>query len=273
MTGSMYLNRSHFVAMVMVALAVHLVLGVAWILSPGLKVTQVPVHVLNIKLGSGDLSAMTSIAMPDDKASEQANVSSDPQPSPPPRENARSQDPAPVKTVPDKTKRTQTQKNSTPTNSAALNKSRANRSRNFRNNGNVTASPLSSNAKPTQYVRRSGDARGAGRGSALGNTVDPEANVMQRYTQLISMWINRHNAIMNRAVQPGMKGNVVIRLRIDRMGNIHHFSLDKATGVPIVDAAAADMVRAANPVPPVPSDYPGGNMFEFLISVGYTFQQ
>ena len=37
---SIYLNQQHFVVMVAAALAVHMVLGVAWMLSPSLKVQK-----------------------------------------------------------------------------------------------------------------------------------------------------------------------------------------------------------------------------------------
>jgi protein TonB len=271
---SFYLNRTHFAAMLAVALAVHMVLAVAWLLSPGLKVNKIPVHVLNIKLGSGDVSSMTSLSTIDSQEVKAAKMAAQPDPVPPPHENERTEAPAPpAQKKPDAEKVPDTQKDSGANKAAATKKGEVINSRSFAPSSSASNAPLAANARPSQYIRRSGDANGRGIGSAVGNTIDPQADIMQRYTQLISMWINRHREILNRALQPGMKGNVVIRLRIDRMGNIHYFKLDKATGVPVVDAAAADMVRAANPVPPVPSNYPGGNMFEFLIPVGYIFQQ
>ena len=269
-TRSIYLTRQHFFAMLCVALAVHLVLGVSWALSPALKVNKVPVHVLNIKLGSGDVMAMVSSGMAEDASKATlSKVSRQPNPTPPPREDQRQESMAAKKSG--KQPRQQNAKSEASARQAAQQRGRHNAIQAYAPTGSATNAPLSSHARPSQYVRRSGDARGEGDGSAVGNSLDAEAQVMQRYTQLISLWINRQKAILNRAVQPGMRGNVVIRLRIDRMGKIHFFKLDKATGVPAVDAAAADMVRAANPVPPVPSNYPGGNMFEFLIPVGYSF--
>lgn len=270
---SFYLTRAHFAAMLAVALAVHIVMGAAWVLSPGLQVNKIPVHVLNIKLGSGDVSAMTSLNSGESQQASARMVAAQPQPVPPPHENARTKSPAPIKKTPSANKAPVSQPETSAANPSAQREGVANLSQNYAPTGSATSSPLAANAQPSQYVRSTGDTQGQGAGSAVGNSIDPQADVMQRYTQLISMWINRHKAILNRAVQPGMKGNIVIRLRIDRMGNIHYFKLDKATGVPVVDAAAADMVRAASPVPPVPSNYPGGNMFEFLIPVGYTFQQ
>jgi len=272
-TGRFYLNRTHFMAMLGAAFAVHLLVGVAWVLMPSVKVNQIPVHVLNIKLGAGDVSTMTALSPMDAPEATTARAAAQPVPVPPPHENARVASPPAVKPVPAKKEAVPVEKKVTTKAPAAQKQGKANEAQSVANTGSATTAPLASNATPSQYVRRSGAAQGIGLGSAVGNSVDPQAEVMRRYTQLISMWINRQKSILNRALKPGMKGNIVIRLRIDRQGNVVQFKLDKATGVPMVDAAAADMIRAANPVPPVPSNYPGGNMFEFLIPVGYTFQQ
>lgn len=257
---SIYLNQQHFVVMVAAALAVHMVLGVAWMLSPSLKVQKIPVHVLNIKLASGDATAMTSLSGEEIQKVTARRIMSSPDAAKPPYENVRTKSPQPpVQKKPDAPKAPEQRK----AESASGDKIAT---------IGINAS-AHAQSQPSQYVRSNGSARGGTGGSALGNSVDPQADIMHRYTQLVSMWINRHKTILTRALQPGMKGNVVLRLRIDRQGNIQYFKLDKATGVPSVDAAAAEMVRAANPVPPVPSNYPGGNVFEFLIPVGYTFKQ
>lgn len=271
---NIYLTRQHFLFMLCAALAVHIIMGAAYMLSPSLKVNKVPVHVLNIKLGSGDAMAMTDSyeAVESEKTITRASASQ-PVPVPPPHENARvkSAEPKPVKAKDAPTKApAQEQNAATP---AAAKQGETNTIKAYAPTGSAAQAPLSSNTEPAQYIRRQGDARGQGDGSPIGNSLDSQAVMMQRYTQLISTWINRQKALMNRALQPGMRGNIVVRLRIDRRGKIHMFKLDKATGVPSVDAAAADMVRAADPVPPVPSTYPGGNMFEFLIPINYSSQQ
>lgn len=271
---NIYLTRQHFLFMLCAALAVHIIMGAAYMLSPSLKVNKVPVHVLNIKLGSGDAMAMTDSyeAVESEKTISRASASQ-PVPVPPPHENARvkSAEPKAVKAKDAPAKApAQEQNAATP---AAAKQGETNAIKAYAPTGSAAQAPLSSNAEPAQYIRRQGDARGQGDGSPIGNSLDSQAVMMQRYTQLISTWINRQKALMNRALQPGMRGNIVVRLRIDRRGKIHMFKLDKATGVPSVDAAAADMVRAADPVPPVPSTYPGGNMFEFLIPINYSSQQ
>lgn len=267
---SFYLSREHFYAMLAAAFAVHLVMAVAWALSPGLKVNKIPVHVLNIKLGSGDLSAMTSMSAGDAPKASTRMAATQPDPVPPPHQNTRAASKAPARKAPDAAQLPAQQHEPPPT---ALHAGEASKAQSYAPTGSATAAPLAADARPSQYVRSTGDAQGQGAGSAVGNSVDPQAEILHRYTQLISMWINRHKAIFQRAVPAGMKGNIVVRIVIDRMGNIKYFSLDKGMGIPLADNAALDMVRAANPVPPVPADYPGGNMFEFLIPVNYNTTQ
>lgn len=261
-TRNIYLNQQHFVAMLAAALAVHMVLGIVLSLLPSMKVQKIPVHVLNIKLGGGD-TASTSLGDSDSRDVTVRRVISQVNPSSPAHENIRAKSPKPpLLKKPDAPKVPEQQEvDATP----------QPRPEGVATIGTQAASQAS-NGQPSQYVRGNGNARGVAGGSVLGNSVDPQADVMHRYTQLISMWVEKHKAILNRALQPGMKGNVVFRLIIDRLGNIHYVMLDKGTGVPIVDAAALEMVRAANPVPPVPSNYPGGNRFQFLISVSYSFK-
>lgn len=272
---NIYLTRQHFLFMLCAALAVHIIMGAAYMLSPSLKVNKVPVHVLNIKLGSGDAMAMTDSyeAVESEKTISRASASQ-PVPVPPPHENARVKraEPKAVKAK-DAPAKAPAEAPKAPAETTAAKQGETNAIKAYAPTGSAAQAPLSSHSSPAQYIRRQGDERGQGDGSAIGNSLDSQAVMMQRYTQLISTWINRQKALMNRALQPGMRGNIVVRLRIDRRGKIHMFKLDKATGVPAVDAAAADMVRAADPVPPVPSTYPGGNMFEFLIPINYSSQQ
>lgn len=230
---AIYLNEQHFIAMIMVALAVHLMLGVSWQLMPRARVNKVPVHVLNIKLGSGDAIAMGHAG----DSPEASNMVS-----------------------------------ATPRGSREFAAAKAPKHASPKMKDNVTRpTPSGEGEQLTQYYRKQGTGGGRG-GSALGNSASSDAQVMQRYTQLISMWINRNKGELNKALEPGMRGNFVVRLRVDRSGRIHYFKLDKATGVPSLDAAAVEMIRKSNPVPPVPRNYPGGNMFEFLIPVGYKYE-
>lgn len=284
-----YLSGRHFSAMLVAACLVHMIIIMVYLLMPKDKIDKIPVHVLNIKLGNGDIGSMggggnggqelpprivTTVAqqpLQSPQAASQSRsavipakpaVAAAPIPAPVPVQ-ARNETAAPVAQEQPQAAAPRQEAPATHT--------------------SATATPLATNSRPAQYVRAgqgegegigngSGYGYGDGRGSRYGNSTSAEAEVMHRYTQLISMWVNRHKQLFTQSLQPGMKGNIIVRLQIDRAGNILYFKLDKGTGVPAVDTAAGAMVRAANPVPPVPGNYPGGNLFEFLISVGYTAQ-
>lgn len=281
-----YLNERHFSAMIVAACLVHMAVLLVYMMIPREQAVKIPVHVLNIKLGSGDFNAMAKAGGGGENLSPRtiSSATFEPQisavtvvqpkpataPKAPPKPKPQPKPEAEKTPIPitDLKPAPITQTAEAQTSSAAV-------------------LPFSATARPSQYVREDatpgpagpGQGVGAGEGgsgaggSPYGNSVSPDAEVMHRYTQLISMWVNKHKGVFIQSLQPGMKGNIIVRLQIDRRGNIHFFKLDKGTGVPAVDAAAGAMVRAANPVPPVPANYPGGNMFEFLISVGYTAKQ
>lgn len=86
-----------------------------------------------------------------------------------------------------------------------------------------------------------------------------------RYEQEISAWILRHYP---QNIPPGQrKLRPVVRMRIDRVGNLRYYAIEESSGVAAIDAAAIDMIRRANPMPTVPASYPAGNLIEFLIPI------
>lgn len=106
-------------------------------------------------------------------------------------------------------------------------------------------------------------------------TVGPAAGqsdaetIKARYEQKISAWLQQHRIYPPMAKQLGQHGQPVLRLRIDRSGDVKFFTVDRPTGYQLIDEAALDMVRRASPFPAPPEDYPGGAMLEFLIPVKF----
>jgi periplasmic protein TonB len=135
-----------------------------------------------------------------------------------------------------------------------------------------SAQKLSAIAK--QFVRNNNvqAPSSKGTGNVLGNSTAKEAELMSRYEQLISMWIEKFKLYPNEARAQGMQGETVVRIRIDRKGNIRYYILERSTGYQVLDRAAIDMVKRANPVPSVPNDYPPGDLIEFLIPVNFHLQ-
>lgn len=93
-----------------------------------------------------------------------------------------------------------------------------------------------------------------------------------RYEQLISSRIQQFKHYPPAARATGAQGEGVVRLRITRRGKIIYSSLERSTGSEALDAAIMEMVEAANPLPPVPEEYPGGYLVEFLIPVSFMLE-
>ena len=135
---------------------------------------------------------------------------------------------------------------------------------------------------PQRFVRESGAAPQAlppgaadgvrgGVGRETTSTSGSPEEARARYEQQISVWIQQHKIYPAEA--GGREGRVVVRMRIDRGGYVRYYALEQPSGIPALDAAAIDMIRRANPVPAVPSDYPAGNLIEFLIPITFRAPQ
>jgi TonB family C-terminal domain len=125
-------------------------------------------------------------------------------------------------------------------------------------------------ANPFQYVRTTTAAPVAS--VSVGNVRDvpssPEA-IRARYEQKISGWLQRHKVYPKEAKELKQEGKPVLRVRLDRGGQVTFFAIEKSTGFQILDRAALDMVNRANPFPAPPPDYPGNGVLEFLIPVQF----
>jgi protein TonB len=114
-------------------------------------------------------------------------------------------------------------------------------------------------------------------GSAGARVAEPRADertraiarVVERYEQLLSAWVQQHQRMPEYARKQGLSGSALVRIRIDRRGNILFNRLERRTGQAILDRAVMDMIARANPVPAVPAEYPAGSQFEFLIPVHF----
>ncbi len=130
------------------------------------------------------------------------------------------------------------------------------------------AAPPAIAASPQQYVREVGAAPKPAAGD------DPSMNeqlIRARYEQEISAWIQRHKLYPVEA--GGREGRVVVRVRIDRGGNVRYYAIEQSSGLQALDDGALDMIRRANPMPAVPDGYPAGNLAEFLIPITFRAPQ
>jgi protein TonB len=109
-------------------------------------------------------------------------------------------------------------------------------------------------------------------GGALGGTGASAPAYAERirisYEQQIYSWLERFKVYPQLAQRRRLEGTSTLRVRIDRRGRVLASSLEKPTGQHLLDDAALDMVKRAQPFPPIPAAYPE-DTFEFLAPVQF----
>lgn len=235
-----YLTERHFAAAIAIACALHATAIVVWALQPRQKVIDIPVRILNIKLGDEDLPA--DITQPgtapipsalDGALTQQLDIPKAPAPV--------AAVPAPVKTQP-------------PANALTQPPKQFIRSETF-----ITPQPTG--------------------GAMLGNSTDAnaqtDAQIEASYGKQISLWLGRFKIYPTIAKLPGeqkVQRQVTVLLRFDRRGNVRYFDVSQSSGNAAIDQATRDMVRNANPFPPAPERFrPGQQLIEFTIPIDLIF--
>jgi TonB family protein len=241
--SSEYLGNQYFSRIIFLAVGLHALAIYAWHLSPKTHVVDIPVRVLNIKLGDMDSMAETQSAASEPNAANTNAV-----------ENTLSKLVKDVPTREDQIKPVEPKGDILAESKKAA---KAEPSQDY----------LSKLTSPKQYVRANPSSAAQ---KITISDAKTNAEVMRRYEQLISLWIQKFKLYPEEARAQNMQGETVVRIRIDRQGNIIHRMLERSTGYQMLDRAALDMISRANPVPAVPHDYPQGDLMEFLIPV--TFQ-
>lgn len=99
-------------------------------------------------------------------------------------------------------------------------------------------------------------------------TLQPDPEVRARYEQVLVAWLERNKIYPKRARQRRMQGEVWLRIRIDRQGQVQRFAVERGSGFAWLDRAAVAMVQRSDPFPPVPEEYPGDG-FEFVVPVDF----
>lgn len=150
-----------------------------------------------------------------------------------------------------------------------------------------TAAPVAVAPQPQQYVREVGAptpqavaavVKAAAPDGAIGGEGATSTSAQQtieaaraKYELEISSWIQRHKYYPVAA--GGREGRAVVRVRIDRAGNVRYYAIEQSSGMQALDDTALDMIRRANPVPAVPDTYQSGNLVEFLIPITFKAPQ
>ncbi|MBI5504711.1 MAG: energy transducer TonB [Deltaproteobacteria bacterium] len=89
-----------------------------------------------------------------------------------------------------------------------------------------------------------------------------------RYEQQLYVWLARFKQYPMMARRRGIEGRGSVRVRLDRRGRVLERSVERSTGERMLDDAAVEMTRRADPFPPVPGDY-SGESFEFVAPIEF----
>ena len=252
-----YLGQRSFAATIAFAAALHIGVIYVWAMIPRTEVINIPVRALSIKLSDGEPMTADEIAaaLPESANSNALESALSQAVEDPMQQQARAAASAIEQAL--------TNSGSSDAASRAIEQALANPE------SELTLPDPNQKTAPKQFVRTSNV---QAKGSPRGNSTAKDAELMKRYEQLISLWIEKFKQYPMEARTQGLQGETVVRIRIDRKGNIRYYLLERSTGHPILDRAAIDMVRRANPVPAVPNDYPKGDLIEFLIPVNFQLQ-
>lgn len=254
--GQDQLDQRFFMATLLAAVVVHMMGLYVWYLVPSMQVVDIPVRSLSIKLGDGEPMTAADIEASQAGADNNHGV-----------EDAISQAVSAEDATASKSAISSMERALTAESDAvdkAMDKALAGMGNDMLT---VESRKLAMAAK--QFVRTNNQ---RAPGSARGDSTAKDAELTVRYSQLVSDWIKKFQKYPMEAREKGLEGEGVVRIRIDRRGNIIYRILDRSTGSPILDKAAIEMVTRANPVPAVPNDYPHDDLIEFLIPVNFKLQ-
>lgn len=241
-----YLSQNYFARAVLAAIGLHLLALYIWHISPRTQVMDIPVRALNIKLGDIDMSGGVGMGFVRPGTGNSKEV-----------EKTLSKLVEGVKLRGDRDEAPSAKNTSIP----------KARSEKMEKPGKSPAHSANA-AAPRQFIRNSHNVVPA-QEIIAGDSLATHAEIMRRYEQIISQWIQKFKLYPEEARTQNMEGETVVRIRIDRQGNIKYHALERSTGYQILDRAAIAMIRRANPVPAVPHDYPQGDRMEFLIPVTF----
>ncbi|HUH83550.1 MAG TPA: energy transducer TonB [Stellaceae bacterium] len=121
----------------------------------------------------------------------------------------------------------------------------------------ATVQPVA--AAPTAGLgggRAGGAGPGAGATGSRQGTAGAEDGPGDDYLNRLRRWLSKYRYYPEEAKQQKQEGEVVLAFTILHDGTIVDPRVARGSGFPAIDAAALQMLRAASPVPPLPSTFP-----------------
>ena len=95
-----------------------------------------------------------------------------------------------------------------------------------------------------------------------------DAVATARYEQLLVAWLEKHKTYPRHAKRLRIEGEGMLRILINRSGRTQQVTLIQPTGNRLLDNATLEMVRRADPFPPMPENDPRREL-EFIVPVAF----
>lgn len=88
------------------------------------------------------------------------------------------------------------------------------------------------------------------------------------YTAILAAWLEHYKKYPQRARQRGLEGDVVLTFVVNRNGKVPSYEIKKSSGYDVLDRAVEDMIRRAQPLPPIPPEWSQDSM-ELSIPISF----
>lgn len=89
-----------------------------------------------------------------------------------------------------------------------------------------------------------------------------------QYEHLLIAWLEKHKEYPQNAKRLRIEGEGMLRILIDHTGRTQQVTLEQRTGNRLLDKAALEMVKRADPFPPMPDNDPRRKL-EFIVPVAF----
>lgn len=92
------------------------------------------------------------------------------------------------------------------------------------------------------------------------------------YTAVLLSWLERYRQYPRLARLKRIEGTVILSLTLSRSGSLKAISVKKGSGQSVLDDAAVDMARRADPFPPLPATFVHDRI-EFVVPVVFALER
>ncbi|MEM7254205.1 MAG: energy transducer TonB [Pseudomonadota bacterium] len=135
--------------------------------------------------------------------------------------------------------------------------------------GAPSVQPARANVSPAKPAPGRSQPSSAGNQLALAKPAPGGgAQGKSNYLAQLRRWLEKHKKYPRRARKRGQQGRTLLVFVMDRNGNVLESKIRESSGSPLLDRAARDMLKRAQPLPKLPSSITGSSL-ELVVPVEF----